>query len=262
MSVVTKALNLLQYFSTSRPEIGLSEFRRLAGHDKATTYRYLQALEKAGFIEKIPTNRSYRIGPAVLHLAQMRELTVPRREGAQAALKALAEATGETAHISVLSGTDLHSLSSCESDKHSTRAIIDVNILPLHATASGICALAFGPADLTGFALNSLVEFTDKTAVTEEALMAEIERCRDCGFGQSDRGFEDDICGISAPLFDQTGAFAGSVAVASVASRLTGDAERTIKAQLMAASRDVTRNWGGTIPDGIERVWANARTES
>lgn len=262
MSVVTKALNLLQHFSTSRPEIGLSELRRLAGHDKATTYRYLQALENAGFIERSPISRAYRIGPAVLHLAQMRELTVPRREGAQAALKALADATGETAHISVLSGMDLHSLSACESDKHSTRAIIDLTILPLHATASGICALAFGPAELTQYALGRLVEFTANTATTEQALLAGIKRCRETGFGVSDRGFEDDISGISAPLFDQTGSFAGSIAVASVSNRLTDDAERTIKDRLMTASRDVTRNWGGVIPAAIEHSWASARTNA
>ncbi|MGI9295824.1 MAG: IclR family transcriptional regulator [Pseudomonadales bacterium] len=255
MSVVTKALNLLEHFSISRPEIGLSELCRMAKHDKTTTYRYLQALEKAGFVEKNPITRAYRIGPAVLHLAQMRELTMPRKDVANASLTTLAEQTGETAHISVLSGTELHLLSFRESGRHSTRAIIDLHILPLHATASGICAITYGPAELTDIALGNLREFTPNTASTKQALMLEVDICRQTGFGHTDRGLEEDIFGISAPMFDQFGALIGTVAVASVASRLTNESERNIKNQLMIASREITRNWGGVTPAAIEQCW-------
>lgn len=260
MSVVTKALNLLQHFSISRPEIGLSELCRMARHDKTTTYRYLQALEKSGFVEKNPVTRAYRIGPAVLQLAQMRELTVPRKEVANASLCSLAEQTGETAHISVLSGTQLHSLSSRESGRHNARVIIDLHSLPLHATASGICAISYGPAELTDAALANLKEFTPNTASTKQALMVEVDICRQSGFGHTDRGLEEDIFGISAPLFDQFGVLTGTVAVASIASRLSNGVERNIKKQLMIASREITRNWGGVIPPDIEQCWVRPDT--
>lgn len=260
MSVVTKALSLLQHFSIDRAEIGLSELCRMTSHDKATTYRYLQALEQAGFVEKNQLTRAYRIGPAVLHLAQVRELTVPRKEAADTSLITLAEQTGETAHISLLSGSQLHCLTSRESTRHSTRAIIDLHTLPLHATASGICAISYGPTELADVAVNNLKEFTPSTASTKEALMSEVDICRQTGFGHSDRGLEDDIFGISAPLFDQSGALAGTVAVASVASRVTNETERNIKNQLMVASRDITRNWGGVTPAAIEQCWIKPDT--
>ena len=104
MSSVTKTLALLAFFSPSRPEIGLSQLCRLAKRDKATTYRHLQALEEAGFVEQSALTKMYRLGPALLQLAQVREATVPRKMGAEAALAALSDATGETAHVTVLSG--------------------------------------------------------------------------------------------------------------------------------------------------------------
>ena len=52
MSSASKALELLSHFNTTRPEIGLSDMCRLAGRDKATTYRHLQVLEAAGFVEE------------------------------------------------------------------------------------------------------------------------------------------------------------------------------------------------------------------
>ena len=260
LSSAAKTLELLAYFSTTRPEIGLSQLCKLAKRDKATTYRHLQALEKTGFIEKNPITKQYRLGPAVLQLAQTREATVPRKAGVQAPLFDLADATGETSHVTVLSGTTVYELMSCDSPKHGTRAIIDIQTFPLHATASGLCALAFGPEMLMDVALNELQSFTDTTATTSKDLDALVEAIRNTGFGRADRSFEDEVQGLSAPIFDQTGHFAGAVSVASVAARFTPDLERIIKTQLVIAARQISNNWGGTVPAHIETIWAKHLT--
>jgi len=262
LSSTAKTLELLAYFSTTRPEIGLSQLCKLAKRDKATTHRHLQALEKKGFVEKSPITKQYRLGPAVLQLAQTREATVPRKAGVQAPLFNLADATGETSHVTVLSGTTVYELMSCDSPKHGTRAIIDIQTFPLHATASGLCALAFGPEALIDVALNELQPFTRTTATTSEDLHAMVEAIRNTGFGRADRSFEDDVQGLSAPIFDQTGHFAGAVSVASVAARFTPDMERIIKTQLVITARQISNNWGGTIPAQIEAIWAKHFTPS
>lgn len=257
MSSASKALELLSYFSADRPRIGLSQLCRLAHRDKATTYRHLQALEVAGFVEQDPGTKQYRLGPALIQLAQVREETVPRKEGAQQALAALATETGETAHISILSGTTLYGLASCESPMHGARAVIDISTFPLHATASGIAALAFGPHTLMDVAVTNLAAFTDKTPSTPAALQAQVDAARDSGFGCGNQSFETEICGVSAPVFDQSGAFAASVAVASVASRFSPKLEHTIKTNLVKASHTITRNWGGRLPPKLEILWAD-----
>ncbi len=256
MSSAAKTLELLAFFSPTRPEIGLSQLCRLAGRDKATTYRHLQVLEEMGFVEQNLASKQYRLGPAVLKLAQVRELTVPRKAGAEPALEALCAATGETSHVSILSGTTVFPLMACESDQHSTRVIIDSDTLPLHATASGHCALAFGPSELFDAAAKSLTRFTQYTVQTEQELTQAIEGVRDTGFGRTYRNFEDEVSSLSAPIFDQTGLFAGSVSVACVASRFTSDIEPVIQKNLIHAAREITRNWGGTIPADIEAAWA------
>lgn len=262
MSSTAKTLELLAYFSPAQPEIGLSQFCRLARRDKTTTYRHLQALEETGFVEQNPLTRRYRLGPVVLQLAQTREMTVPRSTGAEAALSALADATGETSHVSVLSGTTLYPLTSRESPRHSARAIIDIKTFPLHATASGLCALIFGPSELTDVALDNLQAFTANTITSDEQLRLAIEAGRQAGFGFSNGSYEDEISSLAAPLFDQTGLFAGSVTVASVATRFTAELQHSIRQQLVIASREITRNWGGTIPDPLEATWARTLSSS
>ncbi len=231
---------------------------RIAGRDKATTYRHLQALEGAGFVEQNPVTKQYRLGPALLQLAQVREATVPRKDGAKAALAALADATGETAHATVLSGNVLYGLCDCESPQHGTRAVIDMNIFPLHATASGLCSLAFGSDELLRIAVSNLEVFTENTASTETELRDLIADVRATGFGRGDGSFEAEIQGLAAPIFDHTGRLAGAVAVASVASRFTAELEHIIKSELVIASREITRNWGGAIPATIEALWAKS----
>lgn len=262
MSSAEKALTLLSHFSTARPEIGLSQMCRIAGRDKATTYRHLQALETAGFVEQNPATKHYRLGPAVMQLAQVREATVPRKDGAKAALTALADATGETAHVTVLSGTTLYALCECESPHHGIRAVIDINVFPLHATASGLCSVAFGGAALLKAAVENLECFTDTTPTTETELVDLVDSVRSTGFGHADQSFEAEIQGFAAPVFDHTGYLAGAVAVAGVASRVTSDLERTIKSELILAAREITRNWGGTIPAEVEAAWARSVTYS
>lgn len=258
MSSAARTLELLSYFSASQPEIGLSQLCRLAGRDKATTHRHLQVLEEAGFVEQNALTKGYRLGPALLQLAQTRELTVPRKAGAQQALRQLCEVTGETSHVTVLSGTVVYALTACESTEHSIRVIMDTQTTPLHATASGLCALAFGPDELMAVATANMQAYTAQTMTTANALEQAVAQARLCGIARAVCSFEADVASLAAPLFDQSGLFAGAVSVASVATRFTPDLEARIRENLILASRDITHNWGGTIPDAIAASWETA----
>ena len=262
MSSVSKTLELLTFFSVARPEVGLTEMCRMANRDKATTHRHLQELENAGFVEQNALTKQYRLGPAVLSLAQTREVTVPRKSGAVEALRDLSDATGETAHAAVLSGTTLYVLAAVESPQHSTRVIIDIKTLPLHATASGLCALAFGPDTLLNDAKIDMHPFTDTTLTTKEALQKAIKSTKQSGFARSPGSYESDAHSLASPIFDQTGLFAGSVSVASVATRMTPDLEAVIKTSLITASRNITRNWGGKTPAHLHDAWARSHPHS
>lgn len=77
MGTVTKALNLLSFFTQNRHEIGLSDLTRLSGLNKATVYRLMGELQAAGFVEQVGPDRAYRLGPELLRLAALREAAVP-----------------------------------------------------------------------------------------------------------------------------------------------------------------------------------------
>ena len=89
-----------------------------------------------------------------------------------------------------------------------------------------------------------------------------VETARTSGLGTANQTYEDGIRGLSAPIFDHTGHFAGAVAVACVASRYTSDLEQLIKSELIRAAREITQNWGGTTPPVIEAAWAGSVASS
>lgn len=255
MSTIERAVALLNLFSADHPEIGLSGLCRAAGRDKATVYRHLTALEAVGLVEQNPETRQYRIGPAVLRWAGLREKAVPRLASVQAALKTLAEATGEMAHASLMQAGRLRALSHFEPGRHSTRVVIDEAELPLNATASGLAVLAFGDPDLLTRMRPDFAAHTVHTPITREALGEAIRKARHTGFGVSDQGYEIGVCGIAVPVFAGSAHAVGAIASAAISQRMTPALAAITKRELITASRQVSRSWGGTIPEMLNRIW-------
>lgn len=113
-----------------------------------------------------------------------------------------------------------------------------------------------GPSALMSVETAQMDKFTAKTITAAAELAARVHTLRGTGISRSDRGFEDDISSLPAPIFDHTGQFAAAVSVASVATRFTPALEDCILGHLPLASREITRNWGGVTPDFIEAAWA------
>jgi DNA-binding IclR family transcriptional regulator len=246
MLTVDKAMKLLGYFTPAQPEIGLSELARLADLDKAATRRFLVSLAKHGFIEQNPHTKRYRLGPAFLRFARIREVTFPLASIAQPVLDELVETTGETAHVSIASGAALVTIAVAEPQR-ATRVYVDPSqLLPFHATASGIAYLAFAATDVVEEYLSSgdLAAHTPHTTVTASELRHLIAGARERGFAFGERSFESEVIGTAAPIFDWSGHAFGAVAVASIASRFTDQTREDIGRRVIDAAIRITRATG------------------
>jgi DNA-binding IclR family transcriptional regulator len=249
MQTVDKAMALLGHFCPAQPEIGLSELGRMTGFDKAATRRFLVALSKHGFIEQNQDNKKYRLGSAFLHFARIREATLPLVSIVQPILNELAASTGETAHASILSGYSLATIAVAESQR-ATRANVDpAEPLPLYATASGLVCLAFGlPSLFDDYSKHvQFKRIAANTLTSKKALKEKVAETLEQGFGCANRSFESDIIGTAAPIFNQSGAAYGAVAVAAVASRFDPATKRKIIHNVVDAAMSVTHATGGLV---------------
>ncbi|MFZ1467977.1 MAG: IclR family transcriptional regulator, partial [Paracoccaceae bacterium] len=260
MGTVGKALDLLDLFTHQQPQMGLSQIARAAGVNKATCHRLLSEMETRGMVEQTGPAREYRLGPAVLRLAALRETAVPSRDAAMPALRALADATGETAHLSHLVAGRLQTLAFAYSARHGMQVMMeDADFLPFHATASGMAVLAFLPAAPQNAILQApLPQLTGTTQTDPAALRARLPGIRAKGFSETDSTFERDVYGIAVPLFDAQSACIGSLAVATPAPRMTPHLRDAILAAVTEAATRITTVWGGTLPPDLATLWRAA----
>lgn len=257
MGTTTKALSLLNHFTVRAPALGLSDLARQSGFDKATTYRLLGELTHAGLTEQDPNSKLFRLGPALIRYANLREQTLPVRRAAAQHLARLAEAVQETAHVSELQGHVLSPVASHISTFHSTRVHIDsAELLPLYATASGCAVLAFGDTTLVNEILaHPMPRITPHTQVKPEQLRAKIQIARTTGFGDSENEFETGVSSIAAPLFSAQGRCTGALALACPLHRMTHELRNLAKRELITSATAITQAWGGTIPPALNEIW-------
>jgi IclR family transcriptional regulator, acetate operon repressor len=248
-STVDKALEILNYFTQARAQIGLSELARLAERDKATVHRMLTVLSKHGFVEQDEQSKLYRLGAGLLRLARSREASFPISSVIEADLLTLMQQTGETAHASLMAGGSLATVGIVQGTKTIRVTLEPDQSLPFHATASGIACLAFLPNEkLNAILKHKLTGFTPATPTTAQDVMSAVNLARAKGYAISDQSYETDVCGIASPLFAASGYACGAVAVATPAHRMSREVKARTIAAVMEAAVLITRRMGAEPP--------------
>lgn len=257
MGTTSKALTLLDCFSRTRPQIGLSELARLSQTNKATCFRLMSELVEHGYVEQLPSTKEYRIGPAVMRLAALRETTVPMREASMPILQALAAATGETAHMSHLVAGRLCTVSFAYAAASGMQVMMDdADVLPLHATSSGYAVLSrLAPAERDRLLAAPLTRFTDGTPIDPAEVLRRADAARAQGWATTDNTFDQAVASLALPLFSPTSAVQGALAVAAPAMRLRQADRAALLGQMVRAAHDIMGLWGGEAPAEVTALW-------
>lgn len=252
MGTITKALEMLNYFSRSAAELGLSDFVRLSGRDKATVHRHLVELAENGFLEQHPDTRAYRLGPAILRLASVREATTPTRSVVLPLVAALADEVGELVHFSLIQGEALSPVAHVDPARHGTQVHFDpAELLPLHATASGLAVLAFGPRGLRDKTLAGALRTHASGTVTSHARLAElVDEIRQNGIARAEKSFDDEVTSQAAAVFGADGVAIGAVSIAVPVGRASEEKCARYGEVLPDTAARITAALGGVLPTG------------
>ncbi len=260
MGTVTKALELLDLFTREQALIGLSDLARQSGLNKATCFRMMSEMQALGLVEQHGPSKAYRLGPAVLRLAALREAAVPTRDAAMPVVQALAREVGETAHLSHIVGPTLRTLAFAYSAAHGTKVMMeDADLLPFHATSSGLAVMAYLPdATVDSLLAAPLAAFTPATDTNPAQIRAHLAMVRNTGWSETQATFEADVRSVAVPLFDASGTCTGAIGIAAPAARVTPALHARMVASLMRAGAEITSLWGGQLPPTLKAAWATA----
>jgi DNA-binding IclR family transcriptional regulator len=175
IQVVERLGELLHVFTPERPVWQLHEIERHLGWDKATTYRFLRALEDTEILERYEDG-SYGVGVLALQLAGTYASDNPALGVLNQKVEEIADETGLTVQVGMLVGKEVVVTGSVEGASALRVAAIIGQRLPLHATAVGKAVLAEVSDEEGKKLLPSRLPALTPHTVTTQAELAKVVR--------------------------------------------------------------------------------------
>ena len=256
MSAIDKALSLMDHFTDLTPEIGLSEFQRKTGRDKATLFRHLSALEQRGFLEQDARTRAYRLGPTINRLATMRQSTVDPAHSLAPLIDAISEDMDELVHLSSYSGDVLRPIYHANRSNQTIRVAYDQGWAPpLLQSSSGRAVLAFLPEQTA----TALLDASDLTAPSRRALQRDLSEIQARGYANTSDTVEVGVSSVAVPVFDARGEASGACGIAYPTVRDGREIRQRAATILARNAPSLTHRLGGTVPPSLTPKWRAIR---
>ncbi|MEU6407837.1 IclR family transcriptional regulator [Microbispora sp. NPDC046933] len=230
VEALAKGLRLLALFTEQRPVWRVSDMAAATGTPLPTVYRMVMTLAAEGYLDQLPTG-DYRPGVRVLTLGTAALRGLGLVEIAAPRLRALAEATGETVNLCVLTGDRVLYLIRLRNSDLVTANIQVGSTLPAVYTSIGKLLLAhLDEAELnTRVTADSFGPAHGPNAkLSLDELRSELAGIRRDGWAMQDEELAFGLRSIAVPLRDASGRVVAGVNVAVQArdwpaQRITGE---------------------------------------
>ncbi|MFO7698521.1 MAG: IclR family transcriptional regulator [Anaerolineae bacterium] len=238
---VTKALDILELFSSEGTWLTLGEMASRLGFPRSTTHALLQTLVSRGYIEKTDDGR-YALGTGVIPLTQAVRVNVELRDRAAPLLRELAIVCHESVYLTVLDRDHVLYIYAIETPQRLlARTAVGDRVTP-HCTAVGKAMLSTLTDDQVISILNrtGLARYTPNTITDIEALLADVDLTRRLGYAVDEQEHEIGIRCVGAPIL---GAQKGVVGACSVSGGMDLD-QADFASRVVQTAQEISRRMG------------------
>jgi len=238
---VDKAIAILEQFSTTEPQLGMSELARRLDLSKSTAHRLLGSLVKAGMVAQDPETRRYKLGREAVQLGYTAIYSDPLLHAALPYLHYLAGQLSEAVYLAERRGLEaapvLQVLSPVIQEQLGWYTTI-----PLHSTSAGKVLLAYSAEGVLQAVLDEgLARDTEYTITDPAELRQELERVREEGYAICFEEHDLGVSGVGVPVRNPEGQVVVALAIAGPSYRLTRDQAVASVEKLKAISGEITR---------------------
>lgn len=214
-STAGRALNVLQMYTETRPEISAVDVAETLGVARSTAYRYLETLVQSGFLTE--TGRgSFRLGVRILQLARIARTGYGLADLCAPAMHELSERFHQTVLLTKRMGNAVVCLERVESPKQYVRLSYERGtVLSLNAGASAQVLLAWLPETEQRALLESvtLQRFSRNTLVEPSQIIERLSAIRETGVAVTEGEVDATAMGIAAPLFGASGEVIAAISI-------------------------------------------------
>ena len=214
--------------------VGVSELARDLDLGKSSVHTFLMTLADQGFVERSPDG-TYRLGMTAFEVGSATPETARLGGPVLGPLRRLADNSGESATLAVVSGHDALMVQRFETE-HILRVEIHVGTrMPLTSCASGKLLLAYMSDDEVDALLptDRLPSVTPRSIRSKAALRKLFPDIRERGWAGNDEEFAEGITGVAAPVRNRRNEVVAALSLAGPTTRF--DPKRWIPDILRAA---------------------------
>jgi IclR family acetate operon transcriptional repressor len=248
IAALRASLDVLDRF-TRQEAWGLSDLTHEVGQSKTRVFRILNTFEECGYVVRDPAAGTYKLGPRLAALSNGAVQFEQLRWRAVPPLQALAESTGETAHVGILHGTQVVTVQLVDG-RHDVRMHGTLGKRsPAHASSLGKVLLAYFPEPEIDEFLRAcdLKPVTPHTVVDPAEFRRHLREIRALGYALDNEELELGLRCVAAPITDHTGRVVASVSVSAPTTRLGTADVATLAPKVKDAGRAISRLLGSPM---------------
>lgn len=245
---VQRAFRLLRHIAEGNRCQNIAVAAKATELNRTTLIRLLNTLVQERMIEKRSNGSGYVLSFGLMGLAAEAMFSSDVVQSARPVLDKLAAELELSAHLGVLDGRDVVYLGRSTPNLHLVSNVRVGTRMPSHATSIGRIILAHLPPDLVRSIFDDapLAAFSDRTATTVEALLAQISQDRILGQAWSLSNFEAGLGSCASAVFDHNGTPVAGINVTGHESHFAVGSPRRqrIAEALRAGAEDISRSLG------------------
>ena len=197
---------ILSCFDQETGEIGINEIAKKLGMYSSKIHRIVSSLESAGFLEKNPETRKYRIGLRFFETGMLYPIHSSLRKIVRTHAMDLANKFTTNVSLGIISksipktAVILDRIQSPQSSIHAVQRV--VTNVPLYASGVGKALLAFSdPEFITAYLKDVKLEKSTESTITDKKILQdEIQRIRKQGYALSRGELHPDLWSITTPI--------------------------------------------------------------
>ena len=249
MPAADQTLRILSFLARQRGPVAARTIATQLDVPRSSVYHLLATLEEHGFVVHLPAERRWGLGTAAFELAGGYSRQQPLAHIGRTLIAALADRTGESAHLAVMTGRDVVYIVE-ERAPRRPALVTDVGVrLPAHLTASGRSMLAALPREQVRALYPDAASFADRTGrgpARPGELRDVLRDTRQRGYALEDGEVTIGLGSVAIAVLDHVG-----WPIAAIAVTYPADGERdpaAVAALLAPAARELERRIRGTRP--------------
>lgn len=249
VQALDRALGLLRSLAKT-DEATLTELALRTGMPPSTAHRLLMTMQRHDIVGFDESTQHWMVAVEAFRIGSSFARRTNVVQAGRAVMRALMEATGETANIGIIADGDVVFISQIETPR-TIRAFFRPGTRgPMHASGIGKALLAELPREEVERILQTkgLPSFTPGTLTSPGDLHADLERTRTRGWSIDNEERNIGMRCLAAAIFNEHGEAVAGISISGPAARMSDEKLGEFGPLVKRAARKVTEAIGGKMP--------------